>query len=163
MIKSEVATSCYDYLLLEIIRNRKKESDTNEEAKEKLKQLGSILGNKLAEDRNLKDGRLTINGVLNDIIKSNWCHYFFSNSSISPNDNNAKKYYLNIPQCDFISNISSFSESTEETNEMKELYLTFICSLIQGCSNSRGFKIGINYNKPNKSDDKIQITIVPSN
>ena len=70
MKQIKTTQTVFDYLLMEIIKNRRKESETKEEAKEKIKRIGYEVGMKLTENPSQKERLNTVESILTFVVNS---------------------------------------------------------------------------------------------
>ena len=141
MKQTRVSQSSFDYLLMEIIKNRRKESETKEEAKEKIKRIGYEVGMKLTENPSQKDRLNELDDILSFIVNSPLGYPFFTISKITTSGDK-KKFTITVFVADFISHLSAFG-NVDQLNEMKELYISYATGILYGTIEIRGYRINI--------------------
>ena len=100
-----IEASTFDYLIMQIIQNRREESSSVGEAEERIKRIGYEVGQRLCEkfqtdemkknddsDKEVKDKdsgsqQSLLYNPLQTIVTSQWCSYFFSHSTTVQIDN----------------------------------------------------------------------------
>lgn len=141
MKQTRTTQTIFDYLLMEIIQNRRKESETKEEAKEKIKRIGYEVGMKLTENISQKERLNELDDILDFITHSPMGLPFFTISKIT-SSSDKKKYTISVFVSDFISHLSSFGDY-DQLIEMKELYISYVTGLLYGTIEIRGYRINI--------------------
>ena len=141
MKQIKTTQTVFDYLLMEIIKNRRKESETKEEAKEKIKRIGYEVGMKLTENPSQKERLNTVESILTFVVNSPMGLPFFTINKLSASSDK-KKFTVTVFLADFITHLSSFGDS-DQLNEMKELYISYASGLLYGTIEIRGFRINI--------------------
>ena len=141
MKQSKTTQSSFDYLLMEIINNRRKESETKEEAKEKIKRIGYEVGMKLTENVNQKERLNKIGEILENVLKSPMCTPFFTFCKLVQSSDN-KKFVIIVTLSDYLQHISSFGDEGQ-MNEMKEMYISYAMGILYGTMEVRGYRLNI--------------------
>ena len=141
MKQTRTTQTVFDYLLMEIIKNRRRESETKEEAKEKIKRIGYEVGVKLTENPSQKERLNEIDDILSFICNSPMGTPFFTIHKILPSADK-KKFTISVFLADFIAHLSSFGDS-DQLNEIKELYISYVTGLLYGTIEIRGYRINI--------------------
>ena len=137
----QIAQSNFDYLLIEIIKNRKKESISKEETKERIKQIGYAVGMRLTENVAQTEMLVKLDQVINFLLQTSTYSIFFSKYKITPSADN-RKFTITVLESEFLQNVSAFSEGNELI-EMKEFYICYLVGILYGTIEIRGFRINI--------------------
>ncbi|GAB1227088.1 hypothetical protein ENUP19_0319G0002 [Entamoeba nuttalli] len=160
MKNTQIAQSSFEYLLMQVVMNRQKESESNDDSKEKIKRIGYDVGNRLTE--RFTDFEKPINRIdesIKYLLTAQWCKPFFDNPTLKYVESN-KTYIITVLHSDFVSTISSFQIEKYNPIEIKEMYLSYLIGIIHGSLNSRGFKVDIHYpNIKNNFDHSFELTI----
>ena len=140
MKQIQVTQTSFDYLLMEIIRNRNENSETKEETKEKIKRIGYEVGKKLTETMKQYELFPNFKETLNFILNTSVCKPFFTEKVVTTTDN--KKFIITVLSADFLSHLSPFGDS-EELNQIKEFYVSFAIGILYGTIEIRDYRINI--------------------